>query len=148
LSSGIKKIPRLRNGLPSISSDMLKSKFLELIAGKGMGLFSSGDTLETIEKRLLEIEEEKPRRIHNLSENFSNSDDDYVEGLEIGWLDNEKALLQLKRQFILDRREGWKSRVIWNILVPIVVAVITAYIVGNAVAGNYTDPALSLRSGM
>jgi len=49
LSSGIKKIPRLRNGLPSISSDMLKSKFLELIAGKGMGLFSSGDTLETIE---------------------------------------------------------------------------------------------------
>lgn len=104
--------------------------------------------METIEKRLLEIEEEKPRRIHNLSEDFSNSEDDYIEGLEIGWLDNEKALLQLKRQFILDRREGWKSRVIWNILVPIVVAVITAYIVGNAVAGSYAAPALSLRSGM
>lgn len=114
---------------------MSQSGLLALITKK-RALTSSGDSLEAIEKRLLEIEEEKPRRIHNLSEDFSNSEEDYIEGLEIGWLDNEKALLQLKRQFILDRREGWKARIVWNILVPIVVAVITAYVVGSMVVGS------------
>lgn len=114
---------------------MSKSGLLDLLTKKRV-IVSSEDSLEAIEKRLLEIEEEKPRRIHNLSEDFSNSEDDYIEGLEIGWLDNEKAVLQLKRQFILDRREGWKSRVVWNVLVPIVVAVITAYVVGRMTVGS------------
>lgn len=115
---------------------MPESRLLELIASKGRTLFSSADSLEAIEKRLLEIEEEKPRRIHNLSENFSNSEDDYIEGLEIGWLDDEKALLQLKRQFILDRREGWKSRILWNVVVPVVVAIITTHVVGKLTIGS------------
>jgi len=86
-------------------------------------------SLQEIEKRLLEIEEEKPRRIHNASENYSGSWEDELEAIDIAYLDVEKAILQMKRQFILDKRSSWKVRVFWNIVVPIIVATITAYLV-------------------
>ncbi|MCX6731814.1 MAG: hypothetical protein NTX55_02380 [Candidatus Parcubacteria bacterium] len=85
--------------------------------------------MQEIEKRLLEIEEEKPRRIHNASENYSGSWDDELETLDIAYLDVEKAILQMKRQFILDKRNNWRARVFWNIVIPIIVAIITAYLV-------------------
>ncbi|HRH23108.1 MAG TPA: hypothetical protein PK295_00540 [Candidatus Magasanikbacteria bacterium] len=100
-----------------------------------MGFFGKEKTgeknnsLNSIEKRLLEIEEEKPRRIDNLQENYSASFEDEMEAMDIGYLDVEKAQLQTKRQFILDRRDSWKSKIVWNMLVPIVVSVITAYFV-------------------
>jgi hypothetical protein len=115
---------------------MLKSKLLDLIAGKGKEMFATDESLAAIEKRLLEIEEEKPRRIHNLSESYSNSNEDIIEGMDIQWLDTEKAILQLKRRFILDRRESWKSKAVWNVFVPILVATITALIVGNMGSPN------------
>ena len=86
-------------------------------------------SLRDIEKRLLEIEEEKPRRIHNAKEDYSGSWGDIMEADEIAYLDVEKVILQMKRQFILDEREGWKARATWSIIVPIVVAIITAYLV-------------------
>lgn len=86
-------------------------------------------SLQEIEKRLLKIEEEKPIRIYNYYENYTESIDDEIEKSEIEWLDVEKTQLQLKRQFILDEREGWRARVFWNIVVPIIVATITAYLV-------------------
>lgn len=43
-------------------------------------------------------------------------------------LRSEKSVLQMKRQFILDRRGSWKSRIIWDMLVPITLAIVTAYI--------------------
>jgi len=92
-------------------------------------------SLDEIEARLLEIEEEKPRRIHNGSENYTASWEDELEALEIAHLDVEKAVLQMRRQFILDNREGWKSKAIWNILVPIIVAILTTYIVSKLNSG-------------
>jgi len=86
-------------------------------------------SLQEIEKRILEIEEEKPRRIHNAQENYSASWEDEVEALDIAYLDVEKTKLQLMRQFILDKRENWKAKVVWNVVVPVVVATITAYLV-------------------
>lgn len=86
-------------------------------------------SFQEIEKRLLEIEEEKPRRIHNAKENYSGSWDDELEALDIAYLDVEKATLQMKRQFILDRRNGWLAKMLWSIIVPIIAAIITAYIV-------------------
>lgn len=84
-------------------------------------------TLAEIEERLLVIEYEKPRRIYKVKENFNW--DDEIEASEIAYLDVEKAQLERKRQFILDRRNDWKAKGIWNIIVPIVVSVITAYLV-------------------
>ena len=84
--------------------------------------------LREIEKRLLEIEDEKHRRIHNASENHSWSVEDEIEEDNIKYLDVEKTQLQHRRQFILDRRSSWKAKIIWNIIAPMLVAIITAYI--------------------
>lgn len=86
-------------------------------------------SLKKIEARLLEIEHEKPMRIHNAKENYSGSIDDEIEADDIGYLDVEKAQLQLKRQFILDERNSWKAKSVWNVVVPIIASVITAYLV-------------------
>ncbi|MEK7077883.1 MAG: hypothetical protein AAB928_02200 [Patescibacteria group bacterium] len=47
----------------------------------------------------------------------------------------EISALESERNFIVDRRNdrrnGWKQRLIWNVCVPIIVAIITAYIVAK-----------------
>lgn len=89
---------------------------------------SFSNELAAIEKRLLEIEPEKARRIYDLHENWNGTDDDTIEEYNIEYLDIEKGTLQMRRQFILDRRESWLPKSIWNLIVPIVIAVIAAYI--------------------
>lgn len=91
--------------------------------------YTGPTSLNDIEARLLEIEHEKPMRIYNARENYSGSIDDEIEADDIGYLDVEKTQLQLKRQFILDERNGWKAKSVWNVVVPIIVSVITAYLV-------------------
>ncbi len=85
-------------------------------------------SLKDIEERLLEIDAEKSARIHNAKEDYSGSIDDEIEANDIAYLDVEKTQLEMKRQFILDKRESWLPKTIWNLFVPIVVAIITAYI--------------------
>ncbi|MDP3735460.1 MAG: hypothetical protein Q8R39_03465 [bacterium] len=85
-------------------------------------------SLKAIEERLLEIEHEKPYRIFNLKEYYSASIEDFIEGEDIEFLNVQKTQLQLKRQFILDKRESWLPKTIWSFLVPIVLAIIAAYI--------------------
>jgi hypothetical protein len=90
-------------------------------------------TLAQIEERLLVIEYEKPRRIHDLKEGGPPSRgngwmlDLIMEEDGIDWLDVEKAQLERKRQFILDRRNSWRAKLIWSFVMPIVVSIITAY---------------------
>ena len=86
-------------------------------------------TLTQIEEELIVIEEEKHRRIHNAKEDYSGSLDDMMEADEIDYLDVKKAKLKLMRQFILDKRHNWKTRIFWGIIAPIIVATITAYLV-------------------
>jgi len=90
--------------------------------------YTGPSSLDGIEKRLLEIEHEKPMRIHNASENYTWSIEDEIGVDNIAYLDVEKAQLQLKRQFILDRRSSWMAKIIWDVIIPIVLAIITAYI--------------------
>ncbi|MDZ4284421.1 MAG: hypothetical protein U1A28_01190 [Patescibacteria group bacterium] len=85
-------------------------------------------SLKAIEERLLEIEHEKPYRIFNLKEYYSASIEDFIEGEDIEFLNVQKTQLQLKRQIILDQRESWLPKTIWSFLVPIVLAIIAAYI--------------------
>ena len=100
-------------------------KFNEQNAFKYTGYSS----MKKIEERLLEIEREKPMRIYHARENYSGSMEDEIEADDIKYLGVEKTQLQLKRQFILDRRNGWKAKGIWDIALPIVASVITAYLV-------------------
>lgn len=93
-------------------------------------------SLKDIETRLLEIEHEKPMRIHNAKENYSGSMVDDIEFDDIAYLDVEKSQLQLRRQFILDKRGDWKPKIIWDVLVPIMVAVATTYIVATFISGT------------
>ena len=86
-------------------------------------------SLKKIEARLLEIEHEKPMRIHNAKENYSGGIEDEIEADDIEYLDVEKTRLQLKRQFILDERNSWKAKSVWNVIVPIIVSIITAFVV-------------------
>lgn len=98
--------------------------------------YTGPSSLKDIEERLLEIEVEKPARIHNATENYSEDIDAVIEVQDIKALDDEKSQLQLKRQFILDNRHGWKARVFWSIIAPIIVAIITAYLVSTLIAEN------------
>jgi len=91
--------------------------------------YTGPSSLTDIEARLLEIEHEKPMRLHNAKENYSGTVDDIIEADDITYLDVEKAQLQLKRQFILDERNGWKAKSVWTVAVPIIVSIITAYVV-------------------
>jgi len=85
-------------------------------------------TLEEIENRLLEIEIEKPRRLYELKEDYTGSDGDEIEALNIDYLDTEKTRLEMKRRFILDKRYGWKAKTFWSIVAPIIVAVVITII--------------------
>lgn len=38
------------------------------------------------------------------------------------------ARLETERNFILDRRNGWKAKSLWNVFVPILITMITAYL--------------------
>lgn len=87
--------------------------------------YNKPTSLKKIENRLLEIEHEKPMCIHDSEENYSGSIEDEIEAENIKYLDIEKAQLQLKRQFILDKRNNWMTKSIWNIVVPIAVSIIT-----------------------
>lgn len=95
--------------------------------------YTGPTSLREIEDRLLEIEHEKPMRIHNASEDYSGSFEDEIEADEISYLDVEKKQLQFKRQFILDQRNDWKSKSFWSVIIPIIVSVTTAYLVSTFV---------------
>jgi len=43
-------------------------------------------------------------------------------------LESELDKLEARRQFLLDRREGLGWKLLWNIIVPIGVSIITTYI--------------------
>lgn len=70
--------------------------------------------LHIIQNRLLEIEKE----IRSISLVFNN-------------VLIEKAQLELERQFILDERNNWKSRMVWNVLVPIIVSLVTSFLIAK-----------------
>lgn len=86
-----------------------------------------GRRLRKIEKRLLEIGREQARRKFDLRENYTGSLEDTMEADYITYLPVEKEGLMLERQFILDKREGLMPKLTWNLMIPIVVAIIVSF---------------------
>ncbi|MFA5029900.1 MAG: hypothetical protein WC518_04195 [Patescibacteria group bacterium] len=83
--------------------------------------------LSKIEKRLLEIDEEKEFGVYNYGENLTGNFDDEIEKSRILHFDIEKNKLQMERQFILDGRNGWWFRIVWDMVVPIIITLITIF---------------------
>jgi len=65
------------------------------------------------------------------SENFGNSFN-----IRKAKREAEIAALEAERQFILDKRNGWKQKVIWGVLVAIAVSVVATYIVTAFISGS------------
>jgi len=48
---------------------------------------------------------------------------------EVDIMIHELEQLKTKKQFLLDRRESWLPKALWNLVAPVVVSIITALIV-------------------
>lgn len=86
--------------------------------------------LQRIEKRILEIMKlvSKDSRERGLSgRGIARSFiDDEIKAQDEPLL-KEKEQLEKELEFILARRNGWLPTTIWNVIVPVIVSIITAY---------------------
>lgn len=96
------------------------------------------ETLSSIEKEILRIKlkikdnEDLVTRL-GLNDNQNPAFDMFrnerkLYDIEKGELHSQLEYCETKRQHKLDRRKGWVSKTIWSVLVPVVVIVVTAYI--------------------
>jgi len=85
------------------------------------------NTIKTIEKKIIENKKRLNEIEYLHREEYTEPDDSFLmhEAIEI---EKYNKILDLKRQYKLDRRNGWVSRIIWSILAPIIIAVIVSLI--------------------
>ncbi|OGI95042.1 hypothetical protein A2917_01520 [Candidatus Nomurabacteria bacterium RIFCSPLOWO2_01_FULL_42_17] len=90
-----------------------------------------------IEKEILEIKEEifdlpnklrKPIPQSILDGQFDQAKKPLVHRLEI---------LEHKRNFLIDKRESWLPKTIWNLLIPIIISIIVSWFVVKLNLNNY-----------
>lgn len=86
--------------------------------------------LRNIEKRISEIQKQIGQTYETAYKQFAvkNHADMAAEGGKTKLLRNELEELETKRKFIVDRRESWLPKTIWNLLVPIVVSILASVI--------------------
>ena len=75
------------------------------------------------EKRLNEIE-------YKLREEYSEPDAFILEHEAIE-IKKYNEILNLKKQYILDKRNGWILKLIWSIIAPVIVALLTSILIKN-----------------
>jgi len=61
-----------------------------------------------------------------LQQNRSGGVSDYLEEIGIDELDVEREELIIKRQEILDERNGWKQKFFWSVLIPSLISVVSS----------------------
>ena len=89
--------------------------------------------IKEIEKRIIEIKKEIAGKPKELKAPIAQVLLDGQIRNAIKPLQEELAILEIKRQFILDKRDSLFSRVIWNIVVPIIVSSVTAFLVSKII---------------
>ena len=84
-------------------------------------------TLKSIEKEIIENQKRLNEIEYTLREEYDGNKAYFLkhEAIEIK---KDDKILNLKRQYKLDARNGWKHRVIWSISAPIIVTIITLYL--------------------
>lgn len=88
------------------------------------------ETLSKIEKELEDSQKRLNEIDYDMRENYSLPEADHWthEATEIK---NRNKILEIKRRHKLDRRNGWWARFIWSMLAPVLLAVITAYLINK-----------------
>lgn len=84
--------------------------------------------LHSIEKRITEIQKQISQTYAIAYKKYAVKDhaDMAAEGGKTKLLRNELEELETKRKFLLDRRESWLPKALWNVLVPIIVSIIAS----------------------
>lgn len=80
--------------------------------------------------RLTEIENElliNQKKLSELSNPYMYMN--MIDNGQIKQIENRNEELDLERQHILDRRNSWKPKIFWDVLVPIIVTIITTYLI-------------------
>jgi hypothetical protein len=82
--------------------------------------------LKNIEKRIVEIQKQISQTYETAYKRFPVKDhaDMAAEGGKTKLLRNELEELETKRRFLLDRRESWLPKTIWNVVIPIAISII------------------------
>lgn len=84
------------------------------------------ETLSKIEKELESNQERLNQIDYDMRENFILPN---VWEHEITEIKNRNKVLEIKRKHALDRRDGWTNRFIWSVVAPIILTIITAYLI-------------------
>ncbi len=85
------------------------------------------NTLKEIEKQILKNHE----TINNIEWSFLNGDLPSNDGESLYYQEEARMqikILEIRRQHLLDKRNGWIQRIVFNIAAPVLVSVVTTYI--------------------
>ena len=47
------------------------------------------------------------------------------------WKGKQLNILEARRRFLLDRRESWLPKTIWNLIIPILASIVTTIVLKN-----------------
>lgn len=86
--------------------------------------------LRSIENRIAEIQKQISQTYETAYKKYSVKDhaDMAAEGGKTKLLRNELDELEIKRKFLLDRRESWLPKTLWNVVVPILSSIVTSIV--------------------
>lgn len=62
---------------------------------------------------------------------YASNKDPAILGHEYEQIVDQNKVLELKRKYLLDRWHGWKQRIFWDIAAPVIITIITAYLLNN-----------------
>lgn len=86
-----------------------------------------GSSLADIEKEIIRLH----KTIHNITWGFENGDlppTDEEANAEMRSAEMDIRILEIQRQHILDRRNGWLQKLIFTLIIPIIVTILTTYL--------------------
>ena len=91
-------------------------------------------TIKSIEKERIENQKELGKIELERENKIMKGDDTYILlEHEIASIKEFNKILDLKRQHKLDRRNGWASKFVWSILVPIIVALCVSFLINTLI---------------
>ncbi len=88
--------------------------------------------LTKIENELVENQKRMNELDYTMREgDYASNEDPAILGHEYAQIVDHNKILELQRKFVLERRHGWKQRIFWDIAAPIIITIITAYLLNK-----------------
>ena len=86
------------------------------------------ETLSKIEKEIVDNQKKLNQIEYDIRENYTPDEACVWEHKAIE-IEKQNKVLEKKRMHILDRRNGWRVRFIWSVLAPIIISIVTAWLI-------------------